>query len=225
MIDFAATDTLDDGALRAMLAGAEPGQRVWAAWRIALRRGAAMPEIVAAVRGEPSPGVRRALLAILAGHGELDVLVALGRHDPADVVRAAAMALVTRIAGQGAIPIDVVTDAFAADPAIRVAVLGAIDGGAQEPMRALVARALVDAARPVEERLEAFEACFRFGAAIAALRWLAAATDALADDAWVRLDGLLRAGLALDEDAATRVARLRAHRISIHPRPLQVPIK
>ncbi|HTJ41290.1 MAG TPA: hypothetical protein VL463_04315, partial [Kofleriaceae bacterium] len=94
MIDFAATDALDDAALRALLAGDDGRARVLAAWRIALRRGTAMPEIVDAVRGEPSPGVRRALLAILAGHGELDVLVALGRHDPAEVVRAAAFALI-----------------------------------------------------------------------------------------------------------------------------------
>src|SRR4051812_4899565 len=164
MRDFAATDALGDDALLALLADGTVPERVWAGWRIALRRGAAMPEIVAHVRGEPSAGVRRALLPVLVGYGELDVLVALARHDPAAAVRAAAMQLATRIAGQGAIPPAVVVEAFDADAAVRVAILTAITAGAPEPMRALIARGLADPARSIDERLEAFEAALRIGA-------------------------------------------------------------
>jgi hypothetical protein len=206
--DFAATDALDDAGVRALLAGGAAEERVWAAWRIAIRRGSAMPEIVAQVRGEPSPGVRRALVVVLAGHGELDLLVALGRHDPAAEVRAAAMTIVARVAGQGAIDPAVVTDAFAADAGVRPAILGGIPAGAPGPLRELILRGLVDPGHPHEVRLEAFEAALRLGAYAAAVRWLVAAGGALSDAACERL-------LALDAGAVREIlagaeARVRA---------------
>jgi hypothetical protein len=210
--DFAATDALDDGAVRALLAGGGAEERVWAAWRIALRRGTAMPEIVAQVRGEPSAGVRRALVPVLAGHGEHDVLVALGRHDPAAPVRAAAMAIVARIAGQGAIDPAVVTDAFAADGAVRPAILGGIPPEAPPALREVILRGLVDAGHPHDVRLEAFEAALRIGAYAAALRWLAATRDALAELAWGRLDAGLAGGITLDGNAQRQLERMRAGR-------------
>jgi hypothetical protein len=210
-LDFAATESLDDAAVRALLATGAAEQRVWAAWRIAMRRGSAMPEIVAQVRGEPSAGVRRALVVVLAGHGELDVLVALGRHDPAAEVRAAAMAIVARLAGQGAIAPAVVTDAFAADDAVRVAILAAIPAGSPFELRALIVSGLTAERHPHDVRLEAFEATVRIGAYAAAIRWLRSARGALAELAWARLDaGLATGAVALDDDAARRIAHLRA---------------
>jgi hypothetical protein len=185
---------------------------MWAAWRIAVRRGSAMPEIVAQVRGEPPPGVRRALVVVLAGHGELDVLVALGRHDPAAEVRAAAMTIVARVAGQGAIDPAVVGDAFAADADVRVAILGGIPAGAPGPLRELILRGLVDAGHPHEVRLEAFEAALRLGAYAAALRWLSATRDLLEQLAWARLDAAVAGGISLDGNAQRRLDRLRAER-------------
>jgi hypothetical protein len=54
------------------------------------------------VRALDDAGLRAALAAVLAGAGEVELLVALARHDPD--VHAAGMALVTRVADSGAVP-------------------------------------------------------------------------------------------------------------------------
>ena len=53
---------------------------------------------------EPDAGVRRNLAVVLAGHGQLDLLVALAKRDPAPEVRAAAMQLVARFAIDDKLP-------------------------------------------------------------------------------------------------------------------------
>src|SRR5258706_9012200 len=87
--------SLTDEELRTLLDRGRPEERVWAIWALALRS-ADIAELGA--RNEPDPGVRRNLAVVLAGHGQLDLLVALAKRDPAPEVRAAAMQLVTRFA-------------------------------------------------------------------------------------------------------------------------------
>ena len=182
---FAATDHLDEDGLRALLAGGQPEQRAWAAWRLALRTGRAHPEIAQHIAGDPSPGVRALLLSVLAGHGELDVVVALARHDPAIEVRASAMRLLTRFAAQGAIDSAVVREAFARDvPAVRAAILDGVDASAPDWLEALVLEAL-SASDPAQQ-LEALAAAVRCPSPkprARAARWLAEAKAARSEDA------------------------------------------
>lgn len=189
MIDsFEATVGLEDGALQRLLEEGRPEERVWAAWRIALRVGGAMPHIVDHVIGEPSAGVRRALLVILAGHREYDVLVALARHDPAIEVRAQAMQMVTGLAAQGAIAMAVVADAYREGPAaVRCAILSAVPAAEATPWRSFVSNGL-RAVTP-DEQIEAFDAALRLEDAdlrSAALGWLGHAPQAVEEEAWRR---------------------------------------
>jgi hypothetical protein len=214
MEGFEATAGLEAGALQALLVEGRPEERVWAAWRIALRVGGAMPEIVAHVAGEPSPGVRRALLVILAGHREYDVLVALARHDPAIAVRAHAMQMITALAAQGAIPMIVVTEGHRAGPTeIRCAILRGVSAGAPELLRELVVNGL--GASAADEQVEAFDAALRDGdpaLRAIALRWLGRASDAIADEAWRVVLGLPRDELI--EELRRRDVMLDASRIA-----------
>src|SRR6185312_5103229 len=94
---------LSEPELRALLDRGRPEERVWALWALALL---STPEGVSALvrRAEPDPGVRRNLAVVLAGHGELDLLVGLAKRDPAPEVRAAATQLVSRLALDGKLP-------------------------------------------------------------------------------------------------------------------------
>lgn len=211
---FQSTKQLDDGSLRTLLANGRPEQRVWAAWEMALRVGSVVPHIVDHVGGEPTAGVRRALLVVLAGHGEIDVLVALGRHDPSPEVRAAAMQVATRFVAQGALQPSVVVEAYAGgDSQLRCSILSVIPAGAPDFLRSLVRDALVDGTS--DEQLEAFEAALRDGLCpenrTAAMRWLAAAKAEVAADAWMRLQRLSPAeivALVLDTNFSMRARAL-----------------
>jgi len=185
LANYDAVRRLDDGAIRALLRDGAPVERVWAGWEIGMRLGRGHPEIVGHIANEPTPGVRRALLVVLAGHGEVDVVVALACHDPAVEVRAAAMALIVRFAAQGAMDARVVLDAYERDAGVRVATLAAVPRDAPADLTALVHRAL--ATGTADEQLEAFEAAWRIAtpeARDAALAWLSTTTR---DDAWLRL--------------------------------------
>jgi hypothetical protein len=67
--------------LRALLEHGRPEQRVWAIWALALRSTDGVGDL--GQRNEPDAGVRRTLAVVLAGHGELELLIALARRDPA----------------------------------------------------------------------------------------------------------------------------------------------
>ncbi len=113
---------LTEPELRELLDGGRPEQRVWAIWALALRSGAEVDAL--AQRSEPDPGVRRNFAIVLAGHGHYDVLVALAKRDPASVVRASAMQLVTRIAVDGKLPDAIVRERVMADGSdVKIAVL------------------------------------------------------------------------------------------------------
>jgi hypothetical protein len=149
----------DDDALRERLAHGEALERVWAVWILALRArdGAA---VAAQIRGEPNPGVRRALGVVLAGHGHVDLLVALARHDPDAEVRAGAMRLVVRFALAERVPWAVVTEALARDaPPVRVAILGELAARPPAVLRPAIVACLGDDDASVSG--EAFELVIR----------------------------------------------------------------
>jgi hypothetical protein len=183
--NFDAVRRLDDDALRSLLRSGEPTERVWAAWEVGLRRQAAHPEIVGHFVGEPTPGVRRAMLVVIAGHGEVDVLVAIARHDPAPEVRAAAMRLIVRFVLQGAIDRSIVADAFPNEvPEVRIAIVETVPADAPDDLRGLVLAAL--ASHVSDEQLAGFDGAFRIGLPHAAMAWLETTTGALAIAAWAR---------------------------------------
>ncbi|HEX4449746.1 MAG TPA: hypothetical protein VH143_02695 [Kofleriaceae bacterium] len=170
--------SLSQRELRAMLERGRPEERVWALWALAL---ASAPNDLGALvrRAEPDAGVRRNLAVILAGHGELDLLVALATRDPAPEVRAAAMQLVARFAIDGKLPASLVVERATADgaAAVRIAILGTVFANAPAWLRELARSLLGDPDRDV--RYEAFEALVRAGGADAAraIAWLDDASD------------------------------------------------
>ncbi|MEO6772983.1 MAG: hypothetical protein ABI467_08155, partial [Kofleriaceae bacterium] len=146
-----------------------PEQRVWAVWALALRSSAGVGEL--ARRDEPDAGVRRTLAVVLAGHGEVELLLALARRDPAPEVRGAAMQLVARFALDGTLPPSIVIERAAADgPEVRIAILGVVFAGAPAWLTELAVGLLDD--REPEVRYEAFEALLRAGVRPHALAWL-----------------------------------------------------
>jgi hypothetical protein len=147
---------------------------VWAIWALALKT----TDIdTLGQRHEPDPGVRRNLAVVLAGHGQLDLLVALAKRDPAPEVRASALQLVTRIAIDGKLSPAIVTDRTTHDRAeVKLAVLGTIFENAPAWL-VEIAKQLVDDRDP-DVRYEAFEALMRAGTTDHALMWLEEAPEA-----------------------------------------------
>lgn len=97
--DFAALSGRSTVELRALLSSDQPAGRVWAAWSLALLLGSAVQsELRGILEQEPSPGVRRHLLVVLAGLGEREILATLAELDPDSRVRATAGQYVARLA-------------------------------------------------------------------------------------------------------------------------------
>jgi hypothetical protein len=154
---------LDRAGLDALLASERPEQRLWAVWALALSLGEKTGELVMRIDREPDAGVRRSLAVILASHGEHDLLIDLARHDRSRFVRESAIALVTRIAAAGG-PREpklraLVEEAARGEPAIQIAVLGAIVKDAPAYLLDIAFR-LLDA-KDAEVQLEAFETLLR----------------------------------------------------------------
>src|SRR5205823_7823317 len=119
---------LAEPELRELLEHGRPEERVWAIWALALRSAGQVGELVH--HQDPDPGVRRNLAIVLAGHGELELLVALAHRDPAPEVRAGAMQLVCRLAIDGALAPELVIERVGGDgPEVRIAVLGTVFAG------------------------------------------------------------------------------------------------
>jgi len=166
---FEQVKELADGDLRRLLEHGRPEQRVWAIWTLALRSSDEVGGL--ARREEPDAGVRRTLAVVLAGHGELELLVALARRDPAPEVRAAAMGLIARLALDGSLPHALVTERATADgPEVRIAILGVMFAGAPKWLKELAIGMLED--REPEVRYEAFDALLRAGDRGHSLAWL-----------------------------------------------------
>ena len=145
---------MSEGELRELLGAEDPRTRILAVWALGLRAGSSAM-FVEQLAGEPAPGVRRALAVVLAGQGELDLLVALARHDPDVHVRAHAAQMVARFASAGRVPWEVVTDRFADHHDVRAAILSQIDAAAPPEIHERVVASLDDSDGSV--RREAFE--------------------------------------------------------------------
>jgi hypothetical protein len=205
--------TLTEAELRALLETGRPEQRVWAIWSLALRS-ADIEEI--GHKHEPDPGVRRNLAVVLAGHGELDLLVALAKRDPAPVVRAAATQLIARLAIDGKLPSAIVIERVTADGSeVRIAVLGTIFAGAPVWLLELAEKLLEDA--DGEVRYEAFEALVRAERSTLALMWLEEAPEAEARLALMRWSarGRVRACAEALANASRRLRRLLVESVRV----------
>jgi HEAT repeat protein len=174
---------LAEDRLRALLARGRPEERVWAIWALALRSAGNVGEL--ARHRDPDPGVRRNLAVVLAGHGELDLLVALAQRDPAAEVRAGAMQLVARLAVDGKLAPELVIERVHDDGSqVRSAVLGTVSPTAPRWLLALAIELLDDPDADV--RYEAFEALVRAGTVEPAIVWLDQVPDAEAKLAVMR---------------------------------------
>ena len=153
--------------------------------------------------------MRRNLAVVLAGHGQLDLLVALAKKDPAPEVRAAATQLVSRFALDGKLPSALVTERVTSDGSeVRLAVLGTMFAGAPAWLVDIAQRLLEDADSDV--RYEAFEALVRAGNNEHALMWLEEIPEAEARLALMRWSarGRVRAVAEALARASRRMRRL-----------------
>jgi hypothetical protein len=157
MKDIEDTEGLTNQELHAALANGDARDRVLAIWALALRSSAL--SFNSQLRNEPDPGVRRALAVVLASHGEIDLLVAMCRHDPSVHVRASTAQILVRFAAAGRVPWDLVSERLADAPEVRAAVISQLD----DPMPVEMAFVLLEALRdPHQEvRHEAFETLAR----------------------------------------------------------------
>ena len=205
---------LAEPELRELLERGRPEERVWAIWALALRSAGHVHEL--AQHRDPDPGVRRNLAIVLAGHGELELLVALAHRDPAPEVRAGAMQLVTRLAIDGKLAAELVAERVAADVAdVRIAVLGTVFGGAPPWLVELATRLLED--RDGDVRYEAFEALVRAGELAPALMWLEEAPEAETRLSLMRWSarGRARACADLLAGASRRLRRLLVESVRV----------
>jgi hypothetical protein len=204
---------LGENELRALLESGRPEQRVWALWALALR---SVDVAELGARVEPDAGVRRNLAVVLAGHGQIELLLALAKRDPAAEVRAAAMQLVTRLAVDGKLAHSVVIERVIGDGAeVRIAVLGCAFADAPPWLVEISEKLLEDADGDV--RYEAFEALVRVGANDRALMWLEEAPEAEARLALMRWSarGRVRTCAELLARASRRMRRLLVESVRI----------
>lgn len=156
MEDFEETKSLATDALHTLLVDGDARERVLAIWALALRSPAAML-MANQLRDEPDPGVRRALCVVLAGNGELDLVVAMARHDPNVHVRASAVQMVVRFAAADRAPWSLVMGRLTDAPEVRASVVSQIDATSPPELQAAVVACLRDPEQMV--RREAFETC------------------------------------------------------------------
>jgi hypothetical protein len=156
MKDFEETRALDRDALHALLSLGDPRDRVLAIWALALRSAAA-GTVLDLLRVEPDPGVRRALAVVLAGAGEIDLVVAMTRHDPSVHVRASTVQMVVRFAAAGRVPWSIVGAAFDDVAEVRASVVSQIDVSAPAEVHEAALACLRDPDEVV--RHQAFESC------------------------------------------------------------------
>jgi hypothetical protein len=204
---------LTEAELRALLDGGRPEERVWAIWALALRS-ADIAELGA--RAEPDPGVRRNLAVVLAGHGHIDLLVALAKRDPAPEVRAAAMQLIARFAIDGKLPPELVQERVPSESSqVKLTVLGTVFAGAPAWLLELADRLLDD--EDPDVRYEAFEALVRAGSTDHARMWLEEAPEAEARLALMRWSarGRVRACAEVLARASRRMRRLLVESVRV----------
>jgi hypothetical protein len=114
---------LDPVKLWALLRDGDAPERVWAVWALALKEGEqALPSLKPLLREEPDSGVRRHLLNVFAGHGDLDAVAHVACWDTAPWVRQAALTFLCRIAPRKGDPVwRLLADRLVSEPDNRVA--------------------------------------------------------------------------------------------------------
>jgi hypothetical protein len=161
MKDIEDTEGLSKEQLHEALALGDARDRVLAIWALALR--SAPLSFGNQLRHEPDPGVRRALAVVLASHGEIDLLVAICRHDPSVFVRASTVQILVRFAAADRVPWSLVVERLADEADVRASVFSQLDEKAPVELRNAVESALRDRSDVV--RREAFETCARIARA------------------------------------------------------------
>lgn len=108
--------------LQMLLERGDPAERIWAAWAYALRRGAQSSQELARIAFlSPTAGVRRSLIVILAGHGEMEIIRIFAKGDPDPFVRATAcLFLLQAVRGDDAKTGKFLLSALQNDPASEV---------------------------------------------------------------------------------------------------------
>jgi hypothetical protein len=172
MDEFEDTRGLSSQRLHELLATGDAQERVFAIWALGLRSAGAVTR-ADQLRVEPDAGVRRALAVVLAGQGEIDLLVAMCRHDPSVHVRASGVQMVMRFAAAGRIPWSIVIGRLADEAPVRASVISQVDATSPQELREAALAALHDEEDLV--RREAFETCAKLAQAGAL------ATDVLRD--------------------------------------------
>ena len=162
MKDFEETKELSQPELFTLLAQGDARERVLAIWALALRV-SGTTTMANQLRTEPDAGVRRALAVVLASAGEIDLLVAMCRHDPSVYVRASAVQMLVRFALAERVPWSLVRERLADAAEVRAGLVSQLDATAPVELRADAVAMLRDADDMV--RREAFETCAKLCAA------------------------------------------------------------
>lgn len=96
---FDDTRSLRTPRLRALLHDGDAQERVWAAWRLALREGAAFLQTALALADtDPDAGARRHMAIVCAGFGGRRLVQNLAEHDRDPAVRDTAIRLMANCA-------------------------------------------------------------------------------------------------------------------------------
>jgi hypothetical protein len=160
---FADVCALAPDARDQLLVAGAPIERLWSAWALGLatQRGAA-ERVEAAAFAEPSPGLRRHFVVVLAGMSRSHALEALALHDPAPLVRATALQYLTRLAPAMPALWDLIAARLGAEPGAdgRRAILETAPSEPVPALRDAVLSRLTDDADDV--RAEAMELAARW---------------------------------------------------------------
>src|SRR3954471_15199293 len=131
MKDFEETSDLTAEQLHLALETGDARERVLAVWALGLRSAGAVM-MADQLRSEPDAGVRRALAVVLAGQGEVDLLVAMCRPDPSFHVRASAVQMVMGFAVTDRIPWSIVQERLADTADVRASVISQVDAASPD---------------------------------------------------------------------------------------------
>ncbi|KKJ78325.1 hypothetical protein WH95_03210 [Kiloniella litopenaei] len=95
---FEDVNNLEEAKINNLLENGDGPEKVWAIWSLALKKWkSSASKLQSLPDGEPSSGVRRNLIVVLAGMQQSDVLYSLAKHDPDASVRADALKYLIRI--------------------------------------------------------------------------------------------------------------------------------
>jgi len=148
---------LPESTLRDLLASGEPVERIWAAWALGLRLGARSASTLQKVAcGDPSAGMRRHLIVLLAGFGERDAIAVIARGDPDAHVRATATQYLAALAGVSPPCWSLVLERLDdAQPIVRETLVLQLRPDAPAEVRDAALRRISDPALPVREAVHA----------------------------------------------------------------------